>query len=115
MNEFLSLLSLVGGIALAVLAVFLVGRGLVERRRAYWQKRLFGAEDEPGLIADTSSKPQSQWARNMDQAFTDMVKRTGLGWAAGQALGLMALAGVVAAGVLLLWRENLWLVGVGLF
>ena len=53
-------------------------------------------------------------SRRMDQAFEQIIQESGLGWSAQQALGLMALTGVVLAGFLLLWRGDLWTVALGL-
>jgi tight adherence protein B len=111
----LPLLVIVGVIIVLIQVAFLVVRGLIERRRLYWRKRLNAPAEEAdvGLIGP-DSKPAADWQGRVDQAFEQVVRQTGLGWTPGQALGVMTLAGVVLAGFLLLWRGEVWLMTLGL-
>lgn len=107
---------LAGSVAALGLAVFFVIRGVMEQHRALWQRRLnLPGEGEANTLAQmaTASQPPSTWAGRMDQAFAGMIQRTGLGMTAEQALGIIALAGVGLAGLLVLWKGQLWLMGLG--
>src|SRR5437762_360707 len=87
--------------AASFLAVFLVIRGLLDRRRERWRQRVAELEDDsPPLLAELTGKQATDWAGRMDQSFKQMIQRTGLGWSAEQALGLMALTGIALAAAL---------------
>ncbi len=115
MTPLAPLLITAGLIAGLAMAVFLASRALRERRLAYWRRRLLGPpEADDVVLLGGAAGPAPTWSRRLDEAFERLVEQTGLGWTAAQGLGLMALLGVVLAGVLLLWRGDLWLTGVGL-
>src|SRR5260370_30023361 len=111
------MLSLVSAAILAVmLAVILIVRDLIDRRRAFlkqqWQKP---DDDESGTtLARLAARKPPNWAGRIDQAFQRMIERTGLPLSPRQAVCTMLLAGVVVATALILWRENYWLGTVGL-
>ena len=116
MTEFLPLL-LATFVAVVLLALFVFARGVRERRRAFWLRRLHGDEgaESPSIFADAAGyKPATTLRERLDQNFQLLVRRTGLGWAPAQALGLMALLGIILGGGLLLWRDDLGLAALGL-
>jgi tight adherence protein B len=113
MTEFILLLLLAAAVTAGFMALYLLARALRERHRQYWRRRLPVEDDQP-LVAQLPRSAARGLRGRVDQAFASLVQHTGLGWTAGQALGWVALAGVVLAGLLLLWRGEPWLVGVGL-
>ncbi len=114
MTEFLLLVLVAAAVAAGFMAIFLLARALREWRRAYWARRLPDDEREEPLIGTPPRPAVRGWRAALDGAFAGLVHQTGLGWTAEQALGWVALAGVTLAGGLLLWRGDLWLVGLGL-
>jgi tight adherence protein B len=114
MTEFLPML-VATAVAGLLVALFILARGAVERRRAYWQRRVRGGADPEAasLFSDADQRPAAGLRERIDQAFQRLVQGTGLGWTTNQALGVMALATVVFAGFLLLWRGDLGLMGLG--
>jgi tight adherence protein B len=117
MTELLPVLLVVGMTATGVMAVFFLVRDIRDRRRAEWQRRVVGDEEsEPVALVGYAAGPEAapNWSARMDSAFAQMVHETGLGWGPEQALALMALASVVLAGLLFLWRGELWLIALGL-
>jgi len=116
MTEFLPLL-LAGTVALVLLVLFVVGRGVIERHRAFWRRRLRGEEgaDNSSIFTDAAShRPPTTLNERLDQNFQQLVRHTGLGWTTGQALGLMAVLGIALGSGLLLWRGELSLAVLGL-
>jgi tight adherence protein B len=114
MSPLLPLLITAGAITGVLAALFLIARGMVERRREQERRRLFG-DEEPSLLAATAfPTPDPGAAGRLDQAFVNLVKQTGTGWTPAQALGVMALCGVLAGGLLHLWRADFLLTIAGL-
>jgi tight adherence protein B len=115
MTEFLLPLAVVGLITTLLMGVFVLLRNVRERRHSYWKRRL-ALPDEPESLVGNLVKPGKprQWNDQLDQSFEQMMQRTGLGWSAELALGWILLAGIVLGGLLLLWRWELWLAGIGL-
>jgi tight adherence protein B len=94
---------------------FVLLRRRIEERRAYWKRRLIGpAEEEPLGLLSAPLPAAAGWAERLDRGFSNFVLRSASGWSPEQALGAMALSGVVLGGFLLLWREDLALTGIGL-
>ncbi len=115
MTEFILLLGIIVVIAALAMGGYLLLRNLQERRKAYWQRRLSIPEEDESLIGTLPKPGATQpWNERLDQSFDKMIQRTGLGWTAEQALGWIVLAGVVIGGLLLVWRGELWLAGIGL-
>ena len=115
MTEFLPML-LAAATAVLLLAVFVVVRAVLERRSAFWRRRISGEDtaDTPSIFADAAShRPPTNLRERLDQNFHLLVQRTGLGWTTAQALGLMALLAVTLGSGLLLWRGDLGLAGLG--
>jgi Flp pilus assembly protein TadB len=108
---------LLAGVAVAtVLAIILVIRDILERRRAYWEQRWQKPpDDDTGMtLTQLASRKPSGWSERMDLAFQAMILRTGLPLTSGQAIGAMMLTGAVLGAALVLWREDYYLLGVGL-
>jgi tight adherence protein B len=117
MINFDQMLLLVGEVAAVVLVLFLVARNMLDRRRAFWERRLRGegGDEATPMAGDvTVPAPPADWAGKMDVAFDSMVQRTGLPLNTGQALGVIFLSGVLLAGVVLLWRTDWLAAGAGL-
>jgi tight adherence protein B len=110
------ILPLVFGLVVAVsfLIIFLFLRNRREREEGFWKERLPPREEKGIALTEGLSGPPRTLPARLDRAFDEMIRRTGLGWTPGQALGWVALAGVLVAGVLLVWRGDLWLVGLGM-
>lgn len=105
-------------VAATAIGVFLLVRKAADRRRQRLLERLRPSEDSAAdvLLADQLplEKAPPGWADRMDEAFIGAIERTGMGLSADQALGIIGLAGALAATSLYLWREELWLAIVGL-
>lgn len=104
------LIAVVGSAALML--VFFLLRGLFERRRQHWDRRLNGSTGSSPELQLEPEKPGAM--RRMDSAFDDMIARTGLEWSSADALGVMCMAGVALAGLLFYFRPELWAVVLGL-
>ncbi len=108
---------LAGAVAGFVLAIILVIRDVLERRRAYWEQRWQISEDDTDgtTLARLAAKgPPRGWAERIDHAFNLMIRRTGLNLSPEQAVALMLLFGVLVAAALVLYRDNYWFIAVGL-
>ncbi len=113
MTEFLPAL-LTAATAVLLLALFVLVRGVVEQRRAFWRRRLdsdTAAQAAPMFADATEPRPPAGLRKRLDQGFQRLIQRTGLGWTPAQALGLMAVLAVLLAGAMLLWREDPGLIG----
>jgi tight adherence protein B len=109
-------LLLAGVMTVVVFGVLLLIRGLVDWRKAHWQRRLggpAGGDAEP-LVRQVSVESPHGWRDRMDNSFALMVQRTGLQMSTEQALGITGLLGVVLATALQVWRGELWLTTLGL-
>jgi tight adherence protein B len=97
------------------LSVFFLLRDLVDRRQERWRQRFADpdADDGPTPAARLAAPPTG-WRGRLDTAFAQLVQGSGLAVGPDQALGLIALTAVVAAGGLLLWRDEGWPALVGL-
>src|SRR5437588_827127 len=76
----LLLLLTAAGTAVVLLVLFLIVRGVVERRRAFWQRRLHGSGEAEGfgLLAPEPRKGQADtWSGRLDEAFARVVQQTG--------------------------------------
>src|SRR5262249_2945131 len=92
-----------GAVAGLVLAVILVIRDVLERRRAYWEQRWQMSEDETEgtTLARLAAAQQPRGLmERIDRSFATMIRRTGLNITPEQAVGFMVLAGVITAGAL---------------
>src|SRR5437868_6488468 len=109
--------SLLGGLVSAVvLAVAFLIRDIIVRRRSRRQQRWQTLEEDDSLsLAQKvdAAQPPADWRGRLDYNFRRMLHRTGLGLAPDQAVAIMTLAAVALAGGLVLWREELWLIGMG--
>jgi tight adherence protein B len=108
---------LLGGLgAVAVFGVIWLIRGIADRRKEHWQRRLGGRgpDDTETLVQQASAQPPDGWRDRMDNSFALMVQRTGLELSTEQALGVTCLLGVTLATGLHLWRGELWLTVLGL-
>jgi tight adherence protein B len=113
----MTLYLLAGAVAGFVLAIILVARDILERRRAFWEQRLQITEDETegNTLARLAARPGPRtWAERMDHAFSLMIRRTGLNLSPEQAVGIMVLFGVMVATGLVLYRDNYWFIALGL-
>lgn len=108
---------LAGAVAGFVLAIILVVRDVLERRRAYWEQRWQNTEDETegNTLARLAAgnRPRGP-AERLDDSFTAMIRRTGLNLSPEQAVAVMLLFGVLVAAALVLYRDNYWFIAVGL-
>jgi tight adherence protein B len=111
--NYLTMLAIVALVALVVAPILLLLRVLwlraVARRKTQVKGEPEGTGDAVRLAA-----PPTDWSGKMDVQFEAMVKRTGLEMTAAQALALICFAGVVGSGLLIVWREDLLIAGVGL-
>lgn len=111
MNMNLRILALGAFAAVLVLGLFLWIRNLLERRRVLMQRRLKGVStgsDAEITLSAISPKPAG-WTDRLDNAFDSMILRTGMDMDPAQALALIVLTAVGLAGILYLWRGDLWL------
>jgi tight adherence protein B len=117
MIDFLLVLAILVGTGIAVMAVFLVIRFVVEQQRAFWRRRLMdpGEEETPSLlVAEAMPKEPTGWSDRIDDDFDKLIKQTGIQWSVPQTLGVIMLSGVVLAAALFLWRGEMWLMAGGL-
>jgi tight adherence protein B len=118
MAQFLPLL-LVAALLVAVLtsAVFVV-RDLLERRRLHWERRWHDPDGESAVTLArqmAANRPAPGWRGWVDTSFQRMIQQSNMGLSVTQAVGIMALLAVTFGGLLVLWRDELWLVAVGAF
>jgi tight adherence protein B len=101
-------------VALLGLGLFLWIREVLQRRRTELQRRLRGPESgsDPS-IALPADEARGAMER-MDRGFESMIRRTGIEAEPSQALAFIALVAVGLAGLLFLWRGELWLTILGL-
>jgi tight adherence protein B len=107
---------LAGAFAGFALAIILVIRDILARRRAYWEQRYQITEDETEgtTLAKLAAKGQpTGWAERIDNAFNSMIRRTGFNLSPEQAVGIILLFGVLVATGLVLYRDNYWFLAVG--
>jgi tight adherence protein B len=106
------------GIALGTLLVLFVVKVIVDRRRERRERRLnhFADSESSFLLEGPAPTEPLTWDQRMDRKFERMIERTGLEMNTEQALGYVCLAGVWIAGLLMLWRGQVWLglLGLGL-
>jgi tight adherence protein B len=102
-------------VALLGLGLFLWIRDVLERRRTELRRRLGGPEtgSDPSLLGAVPDGEARAFER-MDRGFDSMIRRTGLEAEPSQALAFIALMAVGLAGLLFLWRGELWLTILGL-
>jgi tight adherence protein B len=100
--------------AAMLLVIYFLVRDWLDRRRAHWESRWKKPEEDGPALAELAAGPPPGLRGRIDHGFQEMMHRTGLRIGADQAVALMFLAGVLLAGVLVLWHEELWLAGVGL-
>lgn len=98
------------------LILFVTVRRNRDKQEIFWKKRLPPPDEQGITLAEhlPLHRQQQGWSLRMDRAFVQMIKRTGLDMSGEQALALIAVAGVALASALYLWREDLWLAGIGL-
>jgi tight adherence protein B len=117
MSDF-RILALAGFVALLALGLFLWLRNILERRRIEQQRRLRGPEtgSDPSIALGGLAPGAEQPGvfDRMDRGFESMIRRTGLEAEPSQALAFIALVAVTLAGLLFLWRGELWLTILGL-
>jgi tight adherence protein B len=107
-------LLLAAGVAGVFLSVFLLVRFITERRRAREKRRFKGNLEDSGVLVRNGGPRPTKVSDRMDHAFEDMVERADLGMNTEQALGLIALCGVIVGAALYLWREQVGLAVGGL-
>ena len=113
--NFLTLLAIVAVVALIAGPILLAVRVLWLRSAARRAAGKADATEREGTgDAIRLAAPPADWSGKMDAQFEAMVKRTGLEITGAQGLALVCFAGVVAAGLLAVWREDLSLIAVGL-
>lgn len=98
------------------LGVFLWIRNWLERRRTLMQRRLQGAttgSDADITLSAVAPQPAG-WTDRLDHSFDAMILRTGMDIEPAQALALIVLTAVGLAGILYLWRGELWLSVLGM-
>jgi tight adherence protein B len=111
-----TLLLFAGAVAGLVFLLFWVLRDLGDQARAMWERRLKLNEpkDDPSSTEPTVVKVPRGWGAKMDYAFNRMIQRTGLQLSPEQALAIMILLGVGLAVLLVFWKGQFWLSGLGL-
>lgn len=117
MNEAYAMLAVVVGVSLVAMSIFLFVRRRLEERRAFWLKRLYSNEEigTPNLLAsELVAGPPKNWSDQVDRNFEQLAKQSGIAWTTDQAIGMVALSGVVVAGALYLWLGDIWHVAMGL-
>jgi tight adherence protein B len=112
MRELLPILITLVASAATVFLVFLLSRSLYDARRNRRQQLL--EADHDTLIAAAEPLPPTTSVGRLDRGFDRLVVETGLGISPQQALGIMALAGVVLGGLPLLLRNDVTLAMIGL-
>jgi tight adherence protein B len=112
----MALYLMAAAVAGLVLAIILVVRDVLERRRAYWEQRWQITEDETegNTLARLAARRPRGMMERIDDAFATMIKRTGFGMSPEQGVGVILLVGAVVATALVLYRDNYWYLGVGL-
>src|SRR5436309_11440629 len=107
---------LAGAVAGITLAVILVIRDILERRRAYWEQRWQITEDETegNMLAKLATRRPRSGMERIDDAFSAMIRRTGLNLSPEQAVGVILMVGAAGAAALVLYRDNYWFIAVGL-
>jgi tight adherence protein B len=107
---------LAGAVAGITLAVILVIRDILERRRAYWEQRWQITEDETegNTLAKLATRRPPSGMERIDDAFSAMIRRTGLNLSPEQAVGVILMVGAAGAAALVLYRDNYWFIAVGL-
>lgn len=100
-------------VALLGLGIFLWIRDVLERRRTELQRRLRGPEGGSDPSIALGDEGQGAFER-MDRGFESMIRRSGIEAEPSQALAFIALMAVGLAGLLFLWRGELWLTILGL-
>ncbi len=104
-------------VAFLGLGLFLWLREVLERRRTELQRRLRGPEtgSDPSIALGLGPGGETPGAfERIDRGFESMIHRTGIEAEPSQALAFIALVGVGLAGLLFLWRGELWLTILGL-
>jgi tight adherence protein B len=109
----LPVLLLAGLPAAVLLALYFLVRDWLDGRRAHWEKR-WKSPEEDGPSLTQLPVPEPGLRGQVDSGFQQMVHRSGLGISADLAVAIMLLAGVLVAGLLVLWREELWVAIPGL-
>src|SRR5262245_28916579 len=111
MRELLPILITLVASAATVFLVFLLSRSLYEARRN--RRQQFLEADHDTLIAAAEPPPPTTSVGRLDRGFDRLVVETGLGISPQQALGIMALAGVVLGGLPFLLRNDVTLAMIG--
>lgn len=103
------------GVMAAVLGVFLIVQGVLDRRRARLEARLDRSRDEESgvLVRRIEAERNLTASAKMDRSFDQMIGRTGLDVQPAEALGYMFLAAVTIAGIFYLIRGEVWLLPFG--
>jgi tight adherence protein B len=110
------ILILAAFVSTLTLGIFLLVRRSLDRRHEQMQRRLKGAtpSSDADITLSAVAPPEQGWAERLDGGFDAMIARTGLDVEPAQALGLIALTAVGLAGILFLWRGEVWLSVLGL-
>jgi tight adherence protein B len=112
MSEPVSILIVMALVAIAVLLVFMLGRGLVDAASA--RRRRLRGDDEGISILPIADESQSKTLTGqIDLGFDDLVAQTGLGISTAQALGILALSAAVLGAIPILLRNDLLLAALG--
>ncbi len=114
MAEFILLVVLVLIVVGVIMGAYVGLRGLHERRHAYITRRLPPPEPEGTLIGTLPRKDSPKWDERVDEAFNQLIHRTGLGWSTQEAIGWVMVAGVAIGGALLLLTGLAMVAGIGL-
>jgi tight adherence protein B len=100
------------------LAVFVLVRSLLDRRRIKMEERLLTRTDSTDSIMLVDLPEENHAYKGvstrMDEVFEKLVHNSGLMLTPAQVLGIIGMAAVGLAAVLYLWRGELWLSMVGL-
>jgi tight adherence protein B len=110
MNQFIAPTITALVIAAWLCGLFLIVRNRLDARRLRLLKDI---DDEPLQLISPPAPRTDDWAGHLDHRFDQFVKGSGGALTPEQALGITALCGVSAGGLLLLWRDDLALALVG--
>jgi tight adherence protein B len=110
MSEIVSILLVMALVAATVFLAFLLIRGIVE---ATTRRRRSGEDESVSLFTAVDSSEPKTITGQIDRDFDSLVAQTGLGISTAQALGIMALGGVVCGGLPIVLRGDWFLAALG--
>lgn len=109
MNQEQILMAIFSGVVAAiVMAVYLVSRGVANKRKLDLKERLEPV-DTTTLESALPLPPAKDWSERLDRRFANLVLGSGLDASVEQIVGIILICGVGTGSALYLWRSELWL------